>query len=220
MPFEHASYRLLGTERYIDTFPGFYDIVRKMAANLLNYDYQNPINWYTGIDAVNRLASYRKREDIPLLDSLLKESVYNSNGKFFPVSTIKIFPAPDFDKYYLDSSVYWFRQFNFLKYRDYPPNLGYDSYSGIEDFINLVIFHKSAKSARLLEKILEFSPYKFAGVGGILDLEEQTRRLYKRIAIGIRENPAPYYNRLLPITKKYLNQRDLADLRINTNAMN
>lgn len=203
-PFELASYLLLDEDRQLDTFPGFYQVVKKMARKVNDCDFNSIVNCYFGQGAVARLASYRYPEDVPLLDTLLGNSFYFANGHFFPAKAIRKFPAPEFDKYYLDTSTRWIRQFRFLRTDSYF-RLEYGRDEGVYDLVNLIIKHKSIKSAILLEKILNLSPYEFYGMGGIgiKGLEDETEKLYKYISVGIREQTSPHYNKLLKLTEKY-----------------
>ena len=207
-PFESAAFDIVNPERATDTFPGFYLIVKSMAKQVEEYMDDETIDLYYGIHAINRLATYQRKEDIPLLDSLLDYSVDIGNGHYYPFFTIKHFPAPEFEHFYLDISEHWYRQFRFLNFKDY---LGYyEEYSGIEDFIDLVIDHRSARSARLLEKMLEYSPYHLGGVGGLDRIKYQLEeRMYRHIALSIRIKLSPYYAGLMKKTEKYLTEHDL-----------
>jgi hypothetical protein len=202
MPFELASYHLLSKDYPIDTFPGFYEIVKKMARNLEKCSHNSILNWHVGRIAMERLAKYK--EDIPLLDTLFKSSLYFANGYFFPAKAIKNFPAVEFEKYYLDTSIRWMMQFRFLWYDDYY-KYTYDPSSGLYDFIRLVIGHRSEKSAFLLEKIIDNPPLEFSGQWNIRRIKEEKEILFELIARGIREEKCPFYSKLIKRTEKYNN---------------
>lgn len=201
-PYELASYYLL--DKQVDTFPGFYQIVRKMARKLNDCDFNSIVNWYSGQGALVRLASYRYQEDVMLLDTLFESSLHFSNGHFFPAKAIKKFSAPEFEKYYLDTSIGWTRLFRFLRTDDYF-RFEYGGDAGVFELVNLVVKHKSVKSAMLLENILNFSPYELYGVAGrgIKGIEEKTEKLYRYIGDGIRVQTTPHYYKLLKLTEKY-----------------
>lgn len=203
-PFEMASYFLLDEHRQVDTFPGFYQIVRQMARKLNDCDFNSIVNWYSGQGAMVRLASYRYQEDVPLLDTLFERSLHFANGHFFPAKAIHKFPAPEFDKYYLDTSISWMRLFRFLRPDSYF-RFEHGRNEGVFDLVNLIIKHKSIKSAMLLEEILNASPYEVYGMGGIgvKGIEDETEELYRYIAVGIRVHTTPHYHKLLKLTEKY-----------------
>jgi len=73
-----------------------------------------------------------------------------------------------------------------------------------------VIDHRSARSARLLEKMLEYSPYHLGGVGGFDRIKYQLEeRMYRHIALSIRIKLPPYYTGLMKKTEKFLTENDL-----------
>ncbi len=203
-PFEAATYGLLNEDKYIDTFPGFYEIVKKMAWNLGFNDFNKNVDWNEGKGAVDRLASYQYQGDIPLLYSLFEESLYYANGHFFPARSIQIFQTPAFEKYYLDTSINWQRQFKFL--RIYDSN--YEYQKGLYNFIDLVIGHKSIKSANLLEKIIKKSPFEIYGYREPKHIEIETRELNSYIAHEIRNINHPVYASIIILTEKYYNEND------------
>lgn len=205
-PFEEVSYWLMDPEGETDTFPGFYSIVKQMTRHLYTHSPEKAIDYYYGFNAVNRLATYQRKEDIPLLDTLFEIGIRNGNGHFFPAYAIQHFPAEEFEHFYLDTSnLSWRKQFLFLRSEHYLPYY-YDRDGGLRDFITLVIDHKSLKSVRLLEKILENSPYNWWGDGGLDGIKFKTKELYWHIARGIRENPSPIYDDLIQKTEKYFRQ--------------
>jgi hypothetical protein len=207
-----ASYHLIDAEHPMDTFPGFYNLVRKMAQNLEDNNFNSIVNWQIGKGAIERLASYQYEEDIPLLYSLIESSLYYANGYFIPAKTIINFPAPEFDVFYLDTSVFWRRQFNFLRLEPYF-QLRYTPIDGLYDFIKVVIQHKSNKSAKMLEKILEQSPLDFAGKWELRNLEDEKNNLYNYIAEGIRMYDNPHYDKLKKMTEKYLTEKQGKNLQ-------
>jgi hypothetical protein len=204
-PFEEVSYDIMALERHTDTFPGFYAIARKMVEHFEPYAADDRIDWYSGIKAMERLASYRYQQDIPLLSKILEYLEMNGNGNFYPGVVIKQFPDTAFDKFYLDTSATWYRQLRFMRSSQHGDYASYYE-DGFNEFLALVIEHKSAKSARLLERFLEQSPFEsfaFRSMG-IQQLQRCTEWLYQAIALGIRENACSYYAKLLPRTAKHL----------------
>jgi uncharacterized HAD superfamily protein len=200
-PFEIASYDLVNPDINSDTFPGFYSILRSMVSNYIYNDSDGLIEWHYAIQAVDRLSTYKYQQDITLLDSAFESSLDFANGYFYPATAIKNFPAPEFEKYYLDTSNSWRRQFRFLRLNTLSY---YDNNMGIHDFVDLIIEHKSAKSARMIEMILEHSPFNNWGVGGVQNILKRTESINSQIAEGIRANPSPHYDRLLKMTEKYI----------------
>jgi hypothetical protein len=131
--------------------------------------------------------------------------VRNGNGNFYPGVVIKQFPDTAFDKFYLDTSATWYWQLYFMRSSRLSDYASYYA-DGFNEFLALVIEHKSAKSARLLERFIEQSPFEsfaFRSMG-IQQLKRCTEWLYQAIALGIRENACSYYAKLLPRTAKYL----------------
>jgi hypothetical protein len=75
------------------------------------------------------------------------------------------------------------------------------------DFLDLIVERQNAKSARLLELILDFSPYNIEGIEGS---EKQKRSLVEHLALEIRRNNCPQYAFLIKATEQYI---DAAALR-------
>lgn len=203
-PFEFAAYRLLDAETPVDTFPGFYQTVKKMARFVDSRLFNDHLNWFTGISALKKLASYRYKEDIPLIDSLIESSLYYGQGQFLPADVIRTFPSQAFEKYYLDTSVRWMSQFHFLRDEEYVKYY-YDPGDGLRAFINLLLEHKSSRSAILLEKIWETPPQFFYAKLTNYEKEYSLKYMKEQIALGVRRLYTPFYDRLIKKTSAYFN---------------
>jgi hypothetical protein len=201
-PFEVAAYYLLDAETPVDTFPGYYQTVKKMARNVGFYFDKN--NWFNGIGALNKLASYRYPEDIPLLDSLIESSLNDGHGQFLPVGALRNFPAPEFEKYYLDTSIRWMSQFRFLRYEEYVKYY-YEPAHGLGAFIDLVLEHKSSRSAILLEKLWETPPQLYYAKLTNYEKEHSVKYMKEKIALGVRRLYAPCYDRLIKKSAAHFN---------------
>lgn len=201
-PFELAAYLWLYENPTIDTFPGFYSIIKKMA---LFPDIQissDIINWNMGIIALEKLASYQYEADIPLIDSLMEGLPYYSNGSFLAGNIIRKFKAPAFEKHYLDTGRRWLLQFNFLEYTNYL-RYPYLPQEGITDFVSLLLEHKSSRSARLLELIWDRSPLERYVTLPKYQFDQLSKDIKIQIAAGVREHKSPHYKSLIAKTAAF-----------------
>lgn len=198
-PFEYASYFLVYPERKLDTFPGFYTQVRAMAAHLL--DYQNEgshINWPLGMASVNRLASYQKKEDEPLIRELLFESLRDrEQDEFLPKYILTNFPNSTYDDVLLDTSNYPRILYRLLRAASLKSP---GDETGMWDALELIVANKSKRSAALLENLLIRSPYFYGGSGGYPYLKEKEEEFYLKLSVMLRENDCIYYKKLLQNT--------------------
>jgi len=201
-PLEFAAYHLLDAETPVDTFPGYYQTVKKMARFVDSRLFNDHLNWFTGISALKKLASYRYKEDIPLIDSLIESSLYYGQGQFLPADVIRTFPAQAFEKYYLDTGISWMSQFRFLRYEEYVKYY-YEPAHGLGAFIELVLEHKSIRSANLLEKIWDKPPQLFYAKLTNYEREYSVENMKRQIALGVRRLNNPYYDRLIYKTAGY-----------------
>jgi hypothetical protein len=200
-PFERAAYLCLEVQQETDTFPGYYATLKKMAI-FATKNSQDEINCYLGIEALEKLATYQYEADIPLIDSLMENLLYYSNGSFLAGNVIRQFPAPAFEKYYLDTGSNWLSQFKFLEYTYYL-RYPYLPQEGITDFIKLLLAHKSARSARLLELIWDRSPLDRFVALPKYEFDQLSNDMKIQIADGVREHKNPHYNRLIAKTAAF-----------------
>ncbi len=203
-PLEFAAYHLLAAETPIDTFPGYYQTVKKMARFVDRRLLNDHLNWFYGIPALKKLASYQYKEDIPLIDSLIESSLYYGQGQFLPADVIRTFPIQAFEKYYLDTSMRWLSQFRFLRHEEYVKYY-YDPGEGLGDFIDLLLEHKSIRSAILLEKIWETPPLIFYAKLTSSENEFYTKQMREQIALGVRRLYTPNYEKLIKKSTTFFN---------------
>lgn len=203
-PLEFAAYHLLAAETPVDTFPGYYQTVKKMACFVDSRFLGDHLNWFYGIPALKKLASYHYEEDIPLIDSLIESCLYTGHGHFLAADVIRIFPAQAFEKYYLDTSIGWLSQFRFLSYEDYVKYY-YGPSDGLCDFIDLLLEHKSIRSAILLEKIWDTPPLVFYAKLTSAEKEIYLKQMREQISLGARRLYTPYYEKLLKKTAPFFN---------------
>jgi len=201
-PFELAAYLWVYENPTIDTFPGFYSIIKKMALFPDTQISSDIINWNIGIIALEKLASYQYEADIPLIDSLMNSLPSYSNGSFLAGNIIREFKAQAFEKHYLDTGRKWQSQFNFLKYTSYL-RYPYLPEEGITDFVSLLIEHKSARSARMLELIWDRSPLERYVNLPKYHLDRLNKDMKIQIAVGVREHKSPYYKSLIAKTASF-----------------
>lgn len=199
---EFSAYFWLYENPEVDTFPGFYAIIKKMALFPDTQISSGIINWNLGIIALEKLASYQYEADIPLIDSLMKSLPHYSNGSFLAGNVIRKFPAPAFEKYYLDTGSRWLLQFKFLEYTNYL-RYPYLPQEGISDFVNLLLEHKSARSARMLELIWDNSPLDQYASLNRYEFELYNRYMKAQIAFGVREQYSEYYKDMVAKTKGF-----------------
>ncbi|MCC6761226.1 MAG: hypothetical protein IT252_08410 [Chitinophagaceae bacterium] len=205
-PYERAAYILVSSDRQLDTFPGCYKQIKKMAEYLLVQPYSaKAIDWFYGIKAVNRLAMYQRKEDVELIKQLLLEEHHDRNPiDVLPLFILKNYPNPAYDTLYMGNGIYPSFLMRYIN-STYSRGRAYLDDS-VWELIELLVAKKSETSSAMIEKMFIKSPYVFWGYGGKMELEKQEEKFYKQLAVLIRKYECDFYNPIVQKSAKWYKQ--------------
>lgn len=160
-----------------------YQSIREMASRSTGV-WGFELNFGSAEDALNGLASFRKKEDIPLIKERLLERCWKISDKGFQL--MQNFP----DTAYMDVlEKYHEREFyNFTGFRPHGFTGFPTSNAAPEDFIRALVVQQSDRSAALLDTMLTILPK----MGCFPDKESVTNA----IITEIWDHPCPAYARL------------------------
>jgi hypothetical protein len=200
-PYEYASYSMMNYVRNVDTFPGFYKILRGMVANRHLVENEQWFSYELFMNSVNRLASFHRKEDVELLEEVLEESMRLSKKQFLGTYLIFNNRSAGFENLITGNQEYPFAAIQILRNAD----------KGLQDlflaeYLEALVSIKNQLVAKQLKKMLTRTPYEFAGGGGIKGLQKREEAFKGYLASIIRKYRCPNYEHLINETTELFKQ--------------